>query len=166
MAKDGVEFEDFTIPVIGTMNQTVLAELEALAGELEAQTKRNTRWKIGNVKTENGWQHYIDESEQTAYIGNAMEAALWEEFGTGSHAINGNGRKGYWVYVEGGDPNAKKSTKQYTLEEAKKAVAFLRSEGLEAYYTNGREAVRPFFKAYNAMKNVIVKRLQAALNRM
>lgn len=36
-----------------------------------------------------------NESNIEAVIGSPLENALWEEFGTGEHSINGNGRKGW-----------------------------------------------------------------------
>ena len=38
--------------------------------------------------------------ENTAYIGSNYENAIWEEFGTGEYALEGNGRRGGWHYED------------------------------------------------------------------
>lgn len=71
--------------------------------------------------------------------------APYVEFGTGIEAEGGKGRQDVpWVYVEhsGTEGGAQKS---YTLEEAERAVAYLRSKGLEAHYTYGQKP-QPFMR--------------------
>ena len=93
-----VEFHDFTIKVIGAMDDIINAVLEECAGELESAAKRNTR--VDTSQTKNNWRHYVDDAKHEATIGNPLENAIWEEFGTGEHALKGNGRKGGWFYVD------------------------------------------------------------------
>lgn len=129
-----VIFEDFTIEVQGAIDDRINAELEECAGELESQVKRNTRVDTG--KTKGSWQHKVDDSSHTAYIGSNDENAIWEEFGTGEHALEGNGRKGGWVYKD--------------------------AKG-QWHRTTGKKPSRAFFKAYTALKSAIIKRLQNSL---
>ena len=71
--------------------------LEEAISELESQTKKNTKVKTG--KTKASWQHKVDKRKCEAYVGSNYENAIWEEFGTGIYAQNGNGRKDVpWVY--------------------------------------------------------------------
>ena len=79
----------------------------------------------------------------TGIVHTPLEYAPYVEYGTGIHAEKG-GRSGWWVYVEGSD---KKGTggKHYTEEEAKEVCEYLRSKGLDAYATNGREPT-PFMR--------------------
>ena len=49
---------------------------------------------------------------------------------------------------------------KYTLEEAKRAMAILRSKGLDAYYTKGKKPSRAFWNAYNKVKPKIAKYLK------
>lgn len=129
-----VVFEDYTVQVQGAIHSRINATLEECAGELESQVKRNTRVDTG--KTKNSFQHKVVDSEHTAYIGSNYENAIWEEFGTGEFAENGNGRKGGWVYVD---------------------------EKGNGHFTRGKKGTRAFWKAYNSMKNKIIKRLQDSL---
>ena len=80
----------------------------------------------------------------TGEVYTPLEYAPYREYGTGLYAENGKGRQDVpWVYVEGG--SSKKSTKKYTQEEAKKAVAYLRKKGLDAHYTSGQHP-QPFMR--------------------
>lgn len=129
-----VKFEDFTVQVIGEVNDRINARLEEAAGEIESAAKRNTRVDTGQTK--NAWSHYVDTDSHTAYIGNPLENAIWEEFGTGEHALKGNGRKGGWYYVD--------------------------EEG-NGHFTMGKKPSRAFHKAYTALKNKIIRMLENSL---
>ena len=144
-----VKFTDNSIEVMNSIEQAAIKFLHEVAGELEAQVKRNTR--VDTSQTKKSWADKIDKSNLKAYVGSPLENAIWEEFGTGEFAINGDGRKGYWVFVKGGGVKSK-SPKTYTLEQAKRAVAILRKKGLEAYYTKGKRGTRAFEKAKTTVK--------------
>ena len=91
---------------------------------------------------------------------------MWTEFGTGSYAEGGKGRKGYWVYVKGSDSvdSPPKGGKSYTLEEAKRIMAMLRADGLDAHITKGQSPKRPFRTAYNTVRPKIERRAAQVLN--
>lgn len=128
-----VEFKDFSIQVKTTMKDLAYAALEEACGELESQVKRNTAVDTGQTK--NAWTHTVKESDDvtTGTVGNPLENAIWEELGTGEHALNGDGRKGGWFYVD--------------------------RKG-KGHFTRGKHPRRPFFKAYTALKNRLIKRIQ------
>lgn len=129
-----VIFEDYTINVQGAIDDKINATLEECAGEIESQAKRNSRVDTG--KTKNSFQHKVVDSEHTAYIGSNYENAIWEEFGTGEYAIEGNGRKGGWAYKD--------------------------AKG-DWHRTTGKKPSRAFYKAYTSLKNGIINRLQNSL---
>lgn len=129
-----VEFRDFSIQVKGKISDRVNAALEECAGELESQTKRNSRVATG--RTKNSFRHVVDDETHTAYIGSDLENAIWEEFGTGEHALNGDGRKGGWRYKD---------------------------ERGEWHYTTGKKPSRAFWRAYTSLKTAIVRRLESAM---
>ena len=93
-----VQFVDNTIEVIGAIKDAALVFLEEAAGELESQAMRNTRVDTGQTK--GAWSHKVEESALQAIVGNPLENAIWEEFGTGEYAVNGNGRKTPWRYQD------------------------------------------------------------------
>jgi len=158
-----VEFIDNSVQVKDTMADAIAAFLEEASGLLEAQTKRNTNPPhYGKHDVKNSWSHVVDDRKQEAMVGSPMEAAFWSEFGTGEHALHKDGRKGWWVYVEGND-NRSTNQKYYTEEEAKATAARMRAMGLDAHATNGSEPVRPLHTAFTSSKTKIKKRLEETL---
>lgn len=131
---NNVEFKDFSFEVKKAMGDKIIAALEECAGEIESQTKRNSRVKTG--KTKNSFRHIVIDSEQIAYIGSNDENAIWEEFGTGEYALNGDGRQGGWFYKD--------------------------EEG-HGHFTHGKTPSRAFWKAFNSLKNKIINRIQNSL---
>ena len=129
-----VEFQDFSIQVKGAISDRINAALEECAGEVESQTKRNSRVATG--RTKNSFRHMLDDDTHTAYIGSDYENAIWEEFGTGEHALNGDGRKGGWRYKD---------------------------EKGQWHYTTGKKPSRAFWRAYTSLKSAIVRRLESAM---
>ena len=159
-----VQFTDNSAQVKAALDAAVIAYLHEAGGELEAQTKRNMPSGQWFAQQKGQWAYKVDESKKEAVIGNPMEQSLWTEFGTGENAINGDGRKGYWVYVKGsGGSSSSTGGKQYTLQEAKQIVAMMRSEGLDAHYTKGQKAKRPLFNAFNSLKSALIRRAEDVL---
>ena len=152
-----VEFQDFSVKVTEAMQEALIAGLYEAAGELEARTKRNSRQghTYGDIQATALWKHQVNEGAMEAQVGSEHEAGYWEEFGTGSLAKHGDGRKGWWVYVEGQDSGT--GGKSYpNKEEAEKAALFLRRvKKLEAYATNGIEPNEPLRRAFASAKPVV-----------
>ena len=149
----GVTFEDNSENCKNAIKASALAFLYEIGGEIRSQTQRNSRRRTG--RTAGTYEYMVDENELAVHVGSNDENAIWEEFGTGEHSIKG-GRKGYWVYVDnGGAPQAVKGGKRYTKQEAKRIVAIMRKKGLNAYYTNGKTANRPLYKAFTATEGKI-----------
>lgn len=163
-----VEFEDYTVKVTGAMDDALLAGLEAAAGEIESMTIRNSRQghTYGDIQARALWEHRVDEGKKEARVGSQHEAAYWEEFGTGEHALYGNGRKGWWVYIEGQDSGT--GGQSYTSrEEAEEAADFLRRvKGLDAVATNGQDPNRPLFRAFSSGKSIVQEIIQDHLKGM
>jgi hypothetical protein len=153
-----VEFQDFSIKCKDALEDAVIQFLEEASGELESQAIRNSDF---SKDVKNNWKHVVDESKKEATIGNSLELAIWTEFGTGEYALEGKGRKGYWVYVKG-NSSVKEANpgKARTLEEAKMAVAILREQGLEAYYTKGQKPRRMLHNAFETKKAAIIRRAE------
>ena len=128
-----IKFEDYSVQVKNALADVSRAALHEAAGEIVSQTKRNSRVKTG--KTKNSFQYKVDGSEQeaTAYMGSNDENAIYEELGTGEYALNGDGRKGGWAYVD--------------------------EEG-NGHFTHGKKPSRAFYKAYTSLKNKIINMIQ------
>ena len=130
-----VKFNDFTIEVKTVIAGLAEKVLEEVAGELESQVKQNTAVDTG--KTKNSWTHNVKSSgdQYTATVGSPEENAIWEELGTGQYALNGNGRKGGWFYVD---------------------------EKGKGHFTYGKHPRRPLYKAYTSLKNKMIRYMQDA----
>ena len=164
-----VEFIDNSVKVKAALEDATIAFLHEAAGELTTQTQNNMPPGHWFAQLKSAWKYNVDEAKKEAVIGNPYEASLWTEFGTGEHSISPKGgRKGYWVYVKDSDADPVrnynyKGGKAYTLDEAKRLVAMMRADGLNAYYTKGQRAHRPFHKAFVANKNAIIRRADKVL---
>ena len=160
-----VRFEDNRVAVKSAMEKKAIAWLHEAAGEIVSQTQRNLS-KIGGrwfAEQKNDWSYKVDESKLEATIGGVKERDLWTEFGTGSFADGGKGRKGWWVYVKGengSETTTSSSKKSYTLDEAKQIMAMLRADGLDAHITRGQKPKRPFETAYKKLKPNLIKQAE------
>lgn len=123
-----VEFKDFTKIVLNKIHENGEQFLEEVGGEVEAQTKRNT--KVDTGKTKNSWEHIVNADKMEVQIGSRYQNALWEELGTGIYALNGDGRKTKWVY---------------------------RTEDGKFHATVGKKPRRALFRAYQSKKNAIIR---------
>lgn len=135
-----VTFEEYSVKVKGAISDTTEAVLHEVAGEVIAAVGRNydNARRVDTGKTKGSWRYGVKRSKDSieAVIGSDMMNAIWEEFGTGEYALNGDGRKGGWRYQD--------------------------EEG-NWHATRGKTPSRVFFKAYTALKDGIIRRLQAAL---
>ena len=123
------EFNDFSRIVLQKIQETGETFLEEVGGEVEAQTKRNT--KVDTGKTKGSWEHVVNAEKMEVQIGSRYKNALWEELGTGIYALNGDGRKTKWVY---------KSPKDGKF-----------------YATVGKKPRRALYRAYTSKRNLIIR---------
>ena len=123
---------------------TIVSAMEDCCDLVEGSAKDKARGALKGSITN---RIEVIGNEVSGIVFTPLEYAPYIEYGTGIYAENGNGTSGYWVYVgdKDYDPNRKKSSKRYTLQEAKQIVAIMMSKGLEAYYTNGMHP-QPFMR--------------------
>lgn len=164
-----IQFEDYSAKIMASLDDACIAFLHEVAGEIEAQTKRNVPpGRTYYPQQKNAWTYKVDEAKGEATIGNPLESSLWTEFGTGEFALNGDGRKGYWIYVRDSSSGSirnysYKGGKKYSLEDAKKTVAMMREKGLDAHYTKGQTPKRPLQKAFTTLKPTIESRAKQVI---
>lgn len=149
---------DFSSQVKETMNDEAVAWLYTWSNEIASHAKRNCQMD-GNVGVQlrGSYTTSVDTIACEAQIGSTLEAAYWEEYGTGSHADtlkNGGkqGRKDWWVYVKDQPPRLTESTHYQTEAEAEAVAASMRAEGFDAYATNGRDPNYTLENAFIATK--------------
>ena len=130
-----VLFNDYSKELNAKIKQLGVAWLEEASGEVEAQTKKNT--KVDTGKTKGSWEHGVDKDRLEAYVGSRYKNALWEELGTGIYALNGDGRKTKWAYP---DPLGRVDKNGKVIFHA----------------TVGKKPRRALHYAYSSLKNRII----------
>ncbi len=93
-----VEFHDNRIQVKEAFERAAIQFLEEAGTIMTRQVADNTR--VGTGETAGKWTYVVDDDKMECTVGNPLENALWEEFGTGEFALNRNGRRGGWFYKD------------------------------------------------------------------
>lgn len=94
-----IVFNDYTAQILSEINQKAVQFITEGCYEIQSETQRNTPTTETQLK--GSWDTKLDTATLTGTVGSPLESSLWNEFGTGSYAEYGNGRKGWWVYIEG-----------------------------------------------------------------
>ena len=146
-----VKFNDYSMNVKAELNNVTKQWLHEASFEVQAHAQRNCKMDDEEGRRlRQSYKNVVDEDKGEALVGSSRESVYWEEFGTGSHAAHGDGRKGWWVYVKNGETRSKTGATYSSREEAEEAAEFLRKvKKLDAYATNGRE---PNYTLENAFK--------------
>lgn len=134
---EGIQFEDNRAKVLEAMAEKAIAFLFEAVAELQSQTARDSR--VDTEQTKGSWGTYVDEATLEGMIGSALENAIWEEFGTGEYALNGDGRKGGWAYTD--------------------------RKG-ETHFTHGKKPNRALWNAFQTLKPKLIKRAEALMKEL
>lgn len=97
-ASVNIKVNDKTDEYIKGAKKRVSVMLEELKNDIAQQASLNSPVDTGNLSRSFLSDSYVDSAEQTAHIGSSLEYSIYQEFGTGEFALNGNGRKGGWKY--------------------------------------------------------------------
>lgn len=83
----------------------------------------------------------LESGDDYVVVGTPYFYGVWLEWGTGTYAIHGDGRQGWWVYVDEGNQTLVDYTPSdqpiRSMEEAESVCNSLRKQGLNAFFTNG-----------------------------
>lgn len=121
-----VQFQDFSIQVKDAIDEKVERFLYESAELVTDQAAQITPVQTGQLK--GSWKYSVDLGRKEAKVGSPLENAIWNEFGTGEHALHGDGRKGgwsyqddagYWHHTKGKTPNR---TLQKTFDAKKNSI--------------------------------------------
>lgn len=157
-----VEFHDFSFQAKTAINEESIAWLYETANEIASQAQRNCQFddESGGKQLKGSYDKQVDEGKGEARIGSPLEAAYWEEWGTGEYAAHGDGRKGWWIYIPGQASMGGGQT-YATKEEAEEMAAYIRAvHGKEAIVTNGRRPNYTLEKSFKTVKPKAIKRLE------
>lgn len=95
-----VKFTSHSVEITKDLEDKAIAFLYEAKDSISAQASRNSPVKSGDLKRSFQDDSQVDEKAYEAHIGSSLEYAIWQEYGTGEHALEGNGRKGGWVYLD------------------------------------------------------------------
>lgn len=144
------EFEDNSVKILRALDEVGQQWLEDATRILHRQVVQNSRVDTGQTKS--SWKKVVEGDK--GIVGSTSENAIWEEFGTGHYAVNGNGRKGAW-YV----PVEKVLGKKKPTFNGKVVIVY--GKNGQAYYkTNGKKPNRALQNAKNSTEKKIQKRLE------
>lgn len=127
-----IHYTDNSGQVKKGLQQAGIKWLYEACGELEAQVKRNQRVRTG--RTKGSWRYVVDDTLLEGYVASDSNNAVWEEFGTGEYALNGDGRKGGWWYKD---------------------------EKGKWHFTRGKKPHRPLYRAYTALQHKLIERAKS-----
>lgn len=127
-----IHYTDNSGQVKKCLQQAGIKWLYEACGELEAQVKRNQRVRTG--RTKGSWRYVVDDTLLEGYVASDSNNAVWEEFGTGEYALNGDGRKGGWWYKD---------------------------EKGKWHFTRGKKPHRPLYRAYTALQHKLIERAKS-----
>lgn len=106
-----IKMEDNKQAVLDALNEQVNAWLQAI-GEDAASTaankapvdtgrlKNSINWAIKGDYGASGDTPLSEPEDKSVYIGTNVEYAIYHEFGTGTYAEGGGGRKEAWMYQD------------------------------------------------------------------
>lgn len=132
-----VKLENNTMKIKNLLNESAIAYLYEASGELQHEVQNNSRVDTGQLK--GSWRYEVNESNLESVIGSPLENAIWEEFGTGEYAVNGDGRKGGWFYVD--------------------------AKG-KGHFTRGKSPQHAFQRAFETVKDALVRRAEKVFERV
>ena len=144
------EFEDNSVKILRALDEVGQQWLEDATRILHRQVVQNSRVDTGQTKS--SWKKVVEGDK--GIVGSTSENAVWEEFGTGHYAVNGDGKKGAW-YV----PVEKVLGKKKPTYNGKVVIVYGKNN--QAYYkTNGKKPNRALQNARNSTEKKIQKRLE------
>lgn len=147
------EFEDNSVKIFRALDEVGQQWLEDATRILHRQVVQNTRVDTGQTKS--SWKKVVEGDK--GIVGSTSENAIWEEFGTGHYAVDGDGRKGAW-YV----PVEKVLGKKKPTYNGKVVIVY--GKNGQAYYkTNGKKPNRALENAKNSTEKKIQKRLETLI---
>lgn len=144
------KFEDNSVKIIKALDEVGQQWLEDATRILHRQVVQNSRVDTGQTKS--SWKKIVEDNE--GIVGSTSENAIWEEFGTGHYAVNGDGRKGAWYVPVEGYLGHKKPTYNG------KVIVVYGKNGQAFYKTNGKKPNRALENAKNSTEKKMQNRLE------
>ena len=157
----GIEFDDYSITVTNALQNAVTSCLHEAAGEIAAQAAKNSSNRVRTGQTKGSWNYIVDSEQGEAKIGSPLENAVWEEYGTGEYALNGDGRsEGWWVKVGmGANEMPPDVAATYKWEDVRKD----KDGNITFVFTRGKRPNRALQRAFDEKKETVKKLFESGL---
>ena len=91
---ESVTLESNILQAEGLLDDAVQQFLTEMGALLAADAAAMSPVDEGQLK--GSWDYQVDTAEKSVTVGSNLENAVWNEFGTGTHAANGDGRATPW----------------------------------------------------------------------
>lgn len=140
-----IQFIDNSAVVKEKIKEAAIAALYEIGGEIQAETIRNSRTDNGDTKNSYRFKVIDENGKAWVAIGSNLENAIWEEFGTGEYAVNGDGRKGGWYIHESQLSNKAKGMMKKVKGK----------DGNVFYFTKGKKPNKPLKRAFDDSRDKI-----------
>lgn len=145
-----VQFQDFSYQVKAKLTQAAINGLTEAGFEVSAHANRNVKLDgAAGQRLRGSYKHVVNSGAGEVQIGTGLEEGYWEEFGTGSYAVHGDGRKDWWVHY----PDSNMDNPYHYTEAQAKAIAAA-NPALTA--TNGRPPAYTLENAFNQTKPAVI----------
>ena len=108
MKMETVSLETHILEAADLIDSAVEQFLTEMGALLSADAAAMSPVDEGQLK--GSWDYQVDAAEKSVTVGSNLENAVWNEFGTGSHAANGDGRSSPWYVPVAGYTGSRKPT--------------------------------------------------------
>lgn len=140
---------DFTEGLTSRVEAVAVQWLHEISQTVAADANSHVKMKgDAGVSPRGSYEQHV--AGHSAEVGSGKESAFWEEYGTGAYAEHGDGRKGWWVYIQGQERTT--GGKSYpTQQDAEAAADYIREKHKKnAVVTNGT-------KPHHTLENAFVR---------
>jgi HK97 gp10 family phage protein len=90
--------QDNTDEILKELQQKQLAFVTAAAALVQSEAKARAPVALGDLRNGIQMEPYFDDGIAIGEVGATATHSVWVEYGTGTFAKDGNGRKTPWVY--------------------------------------------------------------------
>lgn len=160
MAESTVKLTNNMTSLKAGVKKVALKWLKETAGEIEAQTKTNSAVGSAGAPTKNSWRYQVDSNTMEAVVGSSEINAIYEEYGTGEYAAEGNGRSTPWYVPVENVVGYKKPSYNGQV------IIVYGKNGKKYYKTNGKQPKKMLHNAWDSVMPKAKKALPAQLKKL
>ncbi len=155
---ESVTLESNILQAEGLLDDAVQQFLTEMGALLAADAAAMSPVDEGQLK--GSWDYQVDTAEKSVTVGSNLENAVWNEFGTGTHAANGDGRATPWYVPVAGYTGTRKPAYKgkVTVVYGKNGVRYFKTDGKAAQHTLQHAADQDLPKAEKRLAEMLKRR--------